>query len=92
MTYELFETWIKEVYSPADLELHYDQEYKTIQQYENESIDAFRLRFDEAANKLLELPKRITWHFLSALNEKCGGIAYQFFDFTNKKITVTQVT
>ena len=40
-TYEDFKQWITKSYSPADYSLYYKQEYKRIQQYENEAMTDF---------------------------------------------------
>ena len=46
-TCDAFKTWIKECYSPSDYVLQYRQEYERLCQRNEESIDAYRLRFQQ---------------------------------------------
>src|SRR5436305_11972737 len=59
-TYDDFANWIREFYAPSDLLGHYRQQYRRCRQQQDETVEAYYLRFTELVAKL-DKPPELSW-------------------------------
>ena len=72
--------------------MQYRQEYERLRQRNDESIDAYRLRFDEVVNNLPARPADMASHFALSLNNECAEIIAHYDDITDEKTTIQVMT
>lgn len=93
-TYDDFTKWIREFYAPSDLLGHYRQQYRRCRQQQDETVEAYYLRFTELVAKL-DKPPELSWQvsdFVNGLQYEFSKDLQQYDDMSDfKKITLTEV-
>jgi hypothetical protein len=93
-TYEAFSKWIHEFYAPSDLLGLYRQQYRRCHQHQDETVEAYYLRFTEFIAKL-DKPLDPSWQvsdFVNGLQTNFSKELQQYDDMSDfKKVTLSDV-